>query len=42
MKVIHLESNEKKKSENDLKKIEVRFDEGKQKLNCLKIKLQKC
>ena len=29
MKVIHLESNENKKSENDLNKIEVRFDEGK-------------
>ena len=29
MKVIHLECNEKKNSENDLNKIEVRFDEGK-------------
>ena len=42
MKVIHLECNEKKNSEKDLNKIEVRFDEGKQKMNCLKIKLQKC
>ena len=29
MKVIHLESNEKKNSEKDWNKIEVRFDEGK-------------
>ena len=29
MKVIHLECNEKKNSEIDLNKIEVRFDEGK-------------
>ena len=42
MKVIHLESNEKKNSEKDWNKIEVRFDEGKQKMNRLKIKLQKC
>ena len=42
MKVIHLESNEKKNSENNWNKIEARFDEGKQKMNRLKIKLQKC
>ena len=42
MKVIHLESNEKKNLEKDLNKIEARFDEGKQKMNCLKVKLQKC
>ena len=42
MKVIYLESNEKKNSEKDLNKIEVRFGEEKQKMNCLKIKLQKC
>ena len=29
MKVIHLACNEKKNSEKDLNKIEVRFDEGK-------------
>ena len=29
MKVIHLESNEKKNLEKDLNKIEARFDEGK-------------
>ena len=29
MKVIHLERNEKKNSENNWNKIEARFDEGK-------------
>ena len=42
MKVIHLESNEKKNFEKDLNKIEARFDEGKLKMHRLKIKLQKC
>ena len=42
MKVLHLGSNEKKNSEKDVKKIEARFAEGKQKMNSLKMKLQKC
>ena len=37
-----LRSNEKKNSEKDLSKIEGRFAEGKQKVNSLKITLQKC
>ena len=41
MKVLHLGSNEKKNPEKDLSKIEGRFAEGKQKMNNLKIKLQK-
>ena len=42
MKVLYLGSNEKKNSGKDLNKIEARFAEGKQKMNSLKIKLQKC
>ena len=42
MKVIHLESNEKKNLGKDLNNTEARFDEGKQKMHRLKIKLQKC
>ena len=42
MKVLYLESNKKKNSGKDLSKIEARFAEGKQKMNSLKIKLQKC
>ena len=41
MKELHLVSNEKKNSEYDFNKIEARFAEGKQKINSLKIKLQK-
>ena len=42
MEVLYLGSNEKKNSGKDMKKIEARFAEGKQKANSLKIKLQKC
>ena len=42
MKVFPLGSNENEKSRNDLNKIEARFTIGKQKMNSLKIKLQKC
>ena len=42
MKVIQLEGNEKKNSGKDLKKIEARFAQGKQKINNLTVKLQKC
>ena len=41
-KWIYLGSNEKKNSGKDLNKIEAIFAEGKQKMNSLKIKLQKC
>ena len=41
MKVLYLSSNEKKNSGKDLNMIEERFAEGKQKMNSLKIKLQK-
>ena len=41
MKELHLVSNEKKNSEYDFSKIEARFAEGQQKINSLKIKLQK-
>ena len=34
--------NEKENSENDLNQIEVKFNEGKWKMNSLKIELQKC
>ena len=36
-----MKSNEKKSSGKDLNEIEARFAEGKQKMNSLKIKLQK-
>ena len=42
MKVLYLESNEKKNSGKDLNKTEARFAKGKQKMNNLKLKLQKC
>ena len=42
MKVRYLGSNENKNSGKGLSKIESRFAEGKQKMNSLKIKLQKC
>ena len=42
MKILNIGSNEKKNSGKDLNNIEARFAEGKQKLNNLKIKLQKC
>ena len=42
MKVLYLESNENKNSKKDLNNIEAKFAEGKQKINGLKIKLQKC
>ena len=42
MKVLYLESNEKKSSGKDLNKTEVRFAEGKYKMDSLKIKLQTC
>ena len=42
MKVLHLGSNENKKYRKDLSKIEAKFTIGKQKMNSLKIKLQKC
>ena len=42
MKVLCLGSNGKKNSGKDLNKIEARFAERKQKINSLKIKLQKC
>ena len=42
MKVFYLGSNENKNSGKDLNKIEARFSERKQKMNSLKIKLQKC
>ena len=38
----YLGNNERKNSGKDMKKIEARFAEGKQKVNSLKIKLQKC
>ena len=41
MKAFHLESNEKKDPEINLNKIEARFAERKQKMNGLKIELQK-
>ena len=41
MKVLYLGSNEKKSSGKDLNEIEAIFAEGKQKMNSLKIKLQK-
>ena len=42
MKVLHLGSNGKRNSEKDLNNIEARFAEEKQKMDSLKIKLQKC
>ena len=42
MKVPYLGSNGKKNSGKDLNKIEARFVERKEKMNSLKIKLQKC
>ena len=42
MKVLRLGSSENKNSEKELSKIEARFAEGKQKMNSLKIKLEKC
>ena len=42
MKVLYLESNERKNSGKDLHKTEVRFAEKKWKMNSLKIKPQKC
>ena len=42
MKILYLVSNEKKNSGKDLNKTETRFAKGKQKMNSLKIKLQKC
>ena len=42
MKVLYLEISEKKNSGKDPNKIEVRFSEGKWKMNSLKIKLPKC
>ena len=41
MKVLYLESNEKKNSGKDLDKIETSFAKGKQKMNSLKKNLQK-
>ena len=41
MKVLHLESNEKKNSGKDLKKIEATFAKGEKKTNGSKIKLWK-
>ena len=41
MKVLYLEINENEKSGKDLNKIEERFAERKQKMNSLKIKIQK-
>ena len=41
MKAFHLESNEKNNPEKNLNKIEARFAERKQKMNGLKIELQK-
>ena len=41
MKLIHLENNKKKNLENDLNKIQARFDKWKWKMHRLKIKLQK-
>ena len=38
MKVLYLESNEKKNSGKELKKIEARLAERKQEINSLKIK----
>ena len=37
MKVLFLGNNEKKNSGKDLNKVEARFTEGKQRMNCLKI-----
>ena len=42
MKVLHLDSNKKKNLGKNLNKIEARFAERKQKINRLKIELQKC
>ena len=42
MKVLYLRSNEKKNPGKNLNKIETRFTEWKQKMNSLKIELQKC
>ena len=42
MKVLYLGSNENKNSGKYLNKIEVRFDEGKLKINSWEIKLHKC
>ena len=42
MKALYLGSNEKKNSGKELNKIEARFAEGNQKMNFLKLKLQKC
>ena len=42
MKVLYLESNEKKNSVKDQNKTETRFAKENQKMNSLKIKLQKC
>ena len=42
MNVLYLESNEKKNSGKCLNMVEARFAEVKQKMNSLKIKLQKC
>ena len=42
MKVLNFGSNEKKISGKYLNKIEATFAEGKQKMNSLEIKLQKC
>ena len=42
MEVLYLGSNGNKNSKKDLNKIEARLAEGKQKMNNLKIKLQKC
>ena len=41
MKVLHLESNEKKNSEKDLNKIEATFAKGEKKMNGSKNKLRK-
>ena len=41
MKVLYLESNEKKNSGKELKKIEARLAERKQEINSLKIKMLK-
>ena len=41
MKVLYLEINENEKLGKDLNKIEERFAERKQKMNSLKIKIQK-
>ena len=40
--MLYLGSNENKNSEKDLNKIEAGFAKGKQKMNSLKTKLQKC